>query len=69
MGILKTVFNDFFGSERTYEVKDLGVFTCKACRWWLDKEYSWTAYCPAKACWHIKKKSMLLGTTRFIPKE
>lgn len=43
MGILKTAFNHLFGSERTYEAKDLGVFTCKVCSWWLDKEYTWCA--------------------------
>ena len=43
MGVFKTVFNHLFGSERTYEVKDLGVFTCEVCSWWLDKEYNWCA--------------------------
>lgn len=43
MGIFKTIFNELFGSKRKYEVKDLGVFTCKVCGWWLDKEYSWGA--------------------------
>ena len=41
MGIFKTIFNELFGSKKTYEVKDLGIFTSKVCDWWLDKEYSW----------------------------
>lgn len=41
MGIFKAMFNDLFGSKRTYEAKDLGVFTCNVCDWWLDKEYCW----------------------------
>lgn len=42
MGIFKTVFNHLFGSERTYEVKGLGIFTCKVCNWCQDESYTWS---------------------------
>ena len=41
MGIFKTLVNDLVGIEKEYEVKDLGIFTCKVCNWWKDKQYTW----------------------------
>lgn len=43
MGILKTLVNDLVGIEKEYEMKDLGIFTCKVCNWWKDKQYTWGA--------------------------
>ena len=43
MGIFKTIVNDLVGTEKEYEVKDIGTFTCKVCNWWLDKYYTWSA--------------------------
>ncbi|MBD3589728.1 hypothetical protein [Bacteroides sp. GM023] len=41
MGIFKTLVNDLVGIEKEYAVKDLGIFTCKVCNWWKDKQYTW----------------------------
>lgn len=41
MGIFKTLANELFGTNKEYEVKGLGVFTCKMCDWWRDEHYTW----------------------------
>ena len=33
MGIFKTLVNDLFGTEKEYEVKGMGIFTCKIYNW------------------------------------
>lgn len=38
----KTLVNELFGTKKEYQVKDLCVFICKVCDWWLDKLYFWT---------------------------
>lgn len=38
----KALVNELFGTKKEYQVKDLCVFTCKVCDWWLDKRYFWT---------------------------
>ena len=42
MGIFKTLVNDLLGTENEYEVKGMGIFTCKVCNWWQDKHYTWS---------------------------
>lgn len=41
MGILKTLLNELIGTNKEYEVKGLGIFTCKVCSWWQDEHYTW----------------------------
>lgn len=41
MGIFKTLINDLLGTKKEYEVKNLGIFTCKVCNWWQDQRYTW----------------------------
>lgn len=38
----KTLINELLGTRKEYQAKDLCVFTCKICDWWLDKQYLWT---------------------------
>lgn len=37
----KTLINELLGTRKEYQAKDLCVFTCKICDWWLDKQYLW----------------------------
>ena len=41
MGLFKTLINDLLGTRKEYEVKGLGIFSCKVCSWWPDKTYTW----------------------------
>lgn len=40
--VFKTLINELLGTRKEYQAKDLCVFTCKICDWWLDKQYLWT---------------------------
>ncbi|CAK7005950.1 hypothetical protein ACGE0T_07610 [Parabacteroides sp. APC149_11_2_Y6] len=42
MGIFKMLINELLGTKKEYEVKDLGIFTCKVCNWYQDKHYTWS---------------------------
>ena len=41
MGIFKTLANELFGVKKEFEVKGLGIFTCKVCDWWRNEHYTW----------------------------
>lgn len=41
MGIFRTLANELLGTNKEYEVKGLGIFTCKVCDWWRNEHYTW----------------------------
>lgn len=43
MGILKMIINSLIGTNKEFEVKGIGIFTCKVCNWWRDESYTWSA--------------------------
>lgn len=43
MGILKMIINSLIGTNKEFEVKGLGIFTCKVCNWWQDESYTWSS--------------------------
>lgn len=41
MGIVKTIGNELFGTNKKCEVKGLGIFTGKFCNWWRNEDVTW----------------------------